>query len=717
MTDTGRLALPDAPVVAEPREVVLTRARRRLGVLGGLLAVSLTGVAARGAQLALDPPDKVLELAAGTRWQTRVHSGRRGTIYDASGGALATSVRGIDVVADPVAMVEDFGLDLADAAAALGRVLDLSPVEVAARLDRPSRYVVLRKNVHPAVADRLREEGWSRKGLILEKTWERYYPLGDAAGHALGFVNHRGEGREGLEGFFDGHLAGDRLRTHRAVARSGAPVEQETRDDRDLAGADVHTTIHRDVQRAVDRALAAMIARHEPVGAAAVVVEVATGRVLAMASVPSFDPNTSASGGVGTAKNNAIMTAVEPGSVFKPFTLAAALDAGATRIDEVIPTGRALVVAGAHLHDDHPHDAVTSAEMVKFSSNIAAAKLAGRVGPDRFDAYLEAFGFGEPTGIELLGERRGQRHPWGAFGPVELATVSYGQGATATVLQLAMATAALGNGGLRMRPILVDRVVKDGVVLLDNPPTPATRAVSPEAARQTLAAMQMVLEPGGTATGTRVPGYTAGGKTGTAYKIVEGTGRYSPTARYAGFIGIAPIEAPVVAMAILVDEPTVGSRYGGIVAAPVFAEAMAEALPALGVRPTQPVADAAAKVPPLLLSAPLPPVRVRWTGEGWEVPDLRGRSVREVLAGFQGTGLVVDVSGTGQLTTQRPSPGGVLAPGERLVVGFEAADEGPRALALRKAPPQGPSRAAPADAPPGGAEPEGSPPLVVSPLP
>jgi cell division protein FtsI (penicillin-binding protein 3) len=654
----------------EPAALVRARARDRVRLVGGALFVLMFGTAARGVHLAVDPDPRTLAIATDKRWAAVSVQGPRGEILDADGDVLAKSVRTPAVFVDPTIMAERVP-DIDATAVDLARILNVDIATVRAALASKGRYVRLARGVHPGVADELRALGLTSKGLIIEENYERYYPQGRFAGQVVGFVDSAGRGVQGVESFFEDRLAGSELVTQHRVNSVGRVLELGDRDDRAMQGMSVHTSIDPDVQRDAERALQGVIDRHAPMWASAVVIEVKTGRVIAMATGPGFDPNDANDVTFDVMRNRGVSDPVEPGSVFKCFTYASALQEGLTTPTEIIETPSPYPIAGAMIRDDHPHGHVTAAEIIKFSSNVGAAKLALRLGSKRLLSYYEGFGFGETSGVQTTAEEAGKRSP-PHVGPVELATISYGQGITATLLQLAMATAALANDGLRMRPILVDEVVDGwGEVRQAWEPTPVRQVVEPETARLVAAAMEHVTDLDGTAPRARIPGYRVSGKTGTAYKVKNG--QYSATARYAVFIGFAPTENPELAMAILVDEPTMGSRYGGVVAAPVFAEVIGPELR----RRNIPV-DATAPLPfestgPGLVSVPVEPqpLVLSWQGEAWRVPDLVGRDLRGVLAALEGAGLDLHIEGSGLLVSQEPAAGAMVAPGASMTLLFE----------------------------------------------
>jgi cell division protein FtsI (penicillin-binding protein 3) len=330
-------------------------------------------------------------------------------------------------------------------------------------------------------------------------------------------------------------------------------------------------------------------------------------------------------------------------------------------------------VSNKTIHDDHPHGVVTLTEVIKYSSNIGSAKLAFKLGPERTLAYLPDFGFSRSTGLNLPGETRGAMRSPNNIKPIELATTAYGHGVTATAVQLAGAVATLANDGMRMEPRLVRAIEnRHGEVIEAYPPREDRRVISVESAKQTVRMMETVTEKGGTGTRARIDGYRVAGKTGTAWKHIDGA--YSSTARIGSFVGIVPAEAPRLAIAVVVDTPTVGSSYGGIVAGPAFSEIGEGALRVLGVAPDPELLEdddlddesTLDDHETEILAATLAP-EMTWTTDGrLRIPDLTGLSLRDALSTVQGAGIALSIQGSGRVLHQSPSPGTALATGDRL---------------------------------------------------
>ncbi|MBX2798742.1 MAG: transpeptidase family protein [Myxococcales bacterium] len=668
-----RIRVPRIAFVVESEEAVRARGSRRLRWLSTLLLVLLAGVGLRNVQLALVPSDRTLRAAAVQRWNTVTLEARRGEVLDRDGHRLATSMATPRVVADPFHIAEEEVPGLANT---LSHILAQPNVDaISARLTRKGRWSQLAKRVHPAAAAQV--EAMDHPGVWVDRPLRRYYPEEGLGAHILGFVDGDGEGKAGVEATFDRDLRGSAVLLQRRRDRHGLSVDDPARAAQPNVGMNVILTMDRAIQHVLEQALADALERSEPRSATAVVVDVRTGDLLAMASAPTFNPNRLDERHE-RRRNRAVQDAVEPGSVLKPFTFAAAIEEGLITPDSPIDCENgAWRVGGEVIHDDTPHRVLSAAEALQHSSNIGSAKLALELGSVRFLAYVDAFGFGKKTGIRLPGERAGVVRSPDRVRTIELATTSYGQGITTTALQLAMATAALGNDGLLMKPRLVSRIEDvHGVPEAVIEPTAVGRVVSRATARQVVDMMVGVTAPDGHAPLGAVPGYTVAGKTGTAQKVVDG--RYGE-ARLASFVAIAPADNPYIAVAVLVDEPSKGSHYGNQVAAPVAAEIIEGALRHLGVPP------AGAARGPLVGDLPAWPAALRkrglvkaaagardlhlaWTGEGWRMPDLHGRLLRETVQTLTLADIGVDASGSGRIVEQRPTPGATLRPGDRVSV-------------------------------------------------
>jgi cell division protein FtsI/penicillin-binding protein 2 len=508
--------------------------------------------------------------------------GSRGRIYDRFGRELATNVVRDSVYAVPRAIQDPEAF-----ARAVAPVLRLPPREVAQRVRRGGYFVWLARQARPEVVSRLR--ALRLDGQIgFEPEPQRTYPAGHLAAHVLGFAGVDSQGLAGVELQYDNTLRGKPgrvLRVRDALGREileGRQVLQQPQD-----GADLVLTLDRVAQHVAERELERTVAQHRARAGAVVVMDVHTGELLALASVPHYNPNRYGDFPEDSWRNRAVAEAYEPGSTLKLAVLAAGMEAGV-----VSPTSRftcpgSLRVPGGHtIREAHgqAHGVVDLSDIVRLSCNVGAAQVGARLGAQRLHRALEHFGFGEPTGVDLPGESPGILRPPSAWSATDPYVVGIGQGVAATPLQVARFVAAVANGGRLVRPHVAAAVREPqaGLRRLVDP-TPAPRVLSPGVAASLLSMMERTVTDG-TGTAAAVEGYRVAGKTGTAQKPSP-SGGYEPGRYVASFVGVVPADRPRVVVLVLVDEPQ-GAYYGGVVAAPAFARIAAQTLWALGIPPS-----------------------------------------------------------------------------------------------------------------------------------
>jgi cell division protein FtsI (penicillin-binding protein 3) len=439
-------------------------------------------------------------------------------------------------------------------------------------------------------------------------------------------------------------------------------------------GHSVALTIDRNIQHVAESELQAAVEKFNARGGMAVVLSPGTGEILAMATAPSFNPNAPARGPAAARKNRSLTDSFEPGSTFKVFTLASALELGAvSTTDRFFCENGSYHYAGKVIHDTHRHGWLTAPEVVKLSSNIGMVKINERMDGNRFYDMIRAFGFGSRTGIELRGEVPGIAPSRSGFeSRLRRATVSFGQGISVTPLQLAAGMAAVINGGKVMKPYLV-REIRDpeGKTVFRGEPRELRRVLSPKTSAQMREILGKVVEEDGTGTQARIKGFLVGGKTGTAQKVEPGSGRYSATKRTASFIGFLPRNDPKLLILVVIDEPR-GQVYGGVVAAPAFNQIAVKTAYYLGIQPTETAALAAAR--PSEPSTPSRVTRVSTarTAGAMVMPDLLGMSMGRVVDIMGGYSVKLSLTGSGVARAQTPDPGAVLVPGTECSVTFTA---------------------------------------------
>ncbi len=658
-----------APLQEDPG-TVRARARDRSLLVSALVFMAYGVLVLRAIPLMLLPDARLQEKAA-VQFQKAVEvETPRGDILSRDGGLLATSVEMPSLFADPSRLppggVDALASDLAD-------LLGVDRDVLARRLaQRKRRSVVIAHRVSPDLIGRAM--ALDPGGVLYkEENWVRYYPSRSLAAQVLGAVGWNNAGIAGVERSLNDTLRGTTYKVVRDQDRRGRALTPGfSLRDRAPAGDTVVLTIDRYIQQVAEEALDQIVERSKPLTATAVVMDVQTGEILALANRPTINLN-KPSRDTSLLQNYAVSYAYEPGSVMKPFVVASAIDRGLTAPGRKMDCeGGRWKVGRSIINDDHPHDVITVSEVIKYSSNICSAKLGFALGAENLMAGLRRFGFASRTGVSLFGEAPGGLRRADTIKPIELATTTFGQGMTANVIQLTAAVAALGNGGARMQPYLVSEIRdRRGNVKRSTRPQRVEQAVSPETAEAMLAMMETVLGPDGTGKRARIPGYTAAGKTGTAQKVVDG--RYSPSARVATFMGVAPAVNPRVAIVVLTDTPTEGSRYGGTVSGPAFSYIGERVLRYLGV-PEDRALDEDEEPPVVeeeVAAAPppeLPPALLWVDGEELMLPSLEGLSMRDALVTLDGAGLRLAFAGSGVVVSQSPAPGERVRPGDRVEV-------------------------------------------------
>ncbi len=509
---------------------------------------------------------------------------RRGKIYDREGEALALSLPAASVYADPRAIAAA-ELDPTFIAADLEPLLDRSMDELMDALTLDTGFVYLGRQLPRAVGDQIRSMRLPGVGVLEEP--QRRYPADGLAAQVVGFAGLDGEGLAGVELWHDDLLAGTpgALRQERApggVAISAAPQEVQP----PVPGEDVVLTIDRALQHHAERVLAEALDTHDAAGGSAVVADVNSGEILAMASAPSFQPEADDVDSY-TRRNRAVTDVFEPGSVNKAITLAAAIEEGVVGADETIHVPEAVNVGGKRFTDStrQPARNLSVTEIMAESSNVGTIRIADELGDDRLRRYLEQFGLGMPTGLGFPGESGGIVPSPDSWYATTRPTVAIGQGVSASLLQVAGVFQAIASGGERVEPRLVRGTVDAQGRLEETGDPERHRVVSADTAAQVSSMLAAVVEDG-TGANAAVPGYRVAGKTGTAQKPSTTSRGYEAGAYIATFAGFAPADDPEIVVAVMIDEPQ-DEYYGGEVAAPVFAELMEFTLGHRRVPPTE----------------------------------------------------------------------------------------------------------------------------------
>ena len=631
-------------------------------------------------------------------------SARRAEIFDRNLNPLAMSV--------PVDSAFAVPSEIADpqmVARLIGKVLDVPPEEIATRIASSHSFAWVARKLPPEKAERI--AAMNLRGIYFQREGERFYPKRELAAHVLGYVDIDEKGLGGIEYSLDTPI---RSKPGKMLILTDAHRRwYDSTDKAPETGSSVVLTLDENIQYIAEKELDQAIHDTQAKSGTVIVENPITGELLAVANWPTFNPNAAKDSTPESRMDRAASALYEPGSVFKIVTLSAAIDQGVTNADEVIDCQHgAIVIAGHRIRDHKAYGDLTVSQVLANSSDVGAIKIGLRLGAPKFYDYIRAFGFGQPTGVDLPGEGRGMLRRLENWTPVSVGSISMGQEIGVTPLQITAAVSTVANGGLLMRPHVV-RAMRRGTQITDSPETQPRRVIK----ETTAATMRRMLEGvvlNGTGKFARLDGYTSAGKTGTAQKFDIATGHYSAHQLIASFVGFAPINTPAMTIYVQLDSP-VGPHEGGMVAAPVFKRVAQQVLAYLDVPHDIPVStetlsagrqrgndqniadvsdfdpqpgdsnalaeNSTSALNPLpssntsKASAGAAPPAIEQTveldeGNGIPVPQLQGKTVREVTEQCMKLGLSPVLVGTGIATAQAPEPGTMIRRGGHITVQF-----------------------------------------------
>ena len=500
-------------------------------------------------------------------------SAARGRIVDRNGLILASSVPAPSLWAIP----KDFAGNPSDQRP-LAKLLGMTPAELNSRLDDSPNFVWLRRQVDEQVAKDVLALGL--KGVHQVREFKRKYPEGEAAAHVVGFTNVEDRGQDGIELAFQKDLAGQHGSRRVIKDRLGRVVEEIGDSVAALDGRDITLSLDSKVQFYAYQRVRDAVAEHKAKAGSVVVLDVASGEVLALANYPSYVPGDRRNLKGEQLRNRALTDTFEPGSTMKPFVVSIALETGRVKPDTVIQTAPGhLTITGSTIRDSHPHGALTVNQVIQKSSNVGTVKMAMQMQPREMWQMFSAVGFGQKPQISFPGAVTGRLRPYKTWRPIEQATMSYGYGLSTSLFQLARAYSVFASDG----ELIPASMLHSPGIGTEAAAAPAQRIMSAQTAQAVRHMLQLAAGEGGTAPKAQVMGYSVGGKTGTAHKQ-EGKS-YAGNKYRAWFVGMAPINHPRIVVAVMVDEPSNGKYYGGDVAAPVFSEVVQQTLRMMGVQP------------------------------------------------------------------------------------------------------------------------------------
>lgn len=559
-----------------------TDPRKKMGTrilfLRGFLILCLGLLGAKSVEVQIFKGDD-LTLKAEQAYSRRLTiQGDRGQILDRNKNKLGTSIDAPNVTADPFQVKQP-----KTTAGKLAKSLGLKKRDLEKKLSRKTRFVILARRISPAQAQAVRH--LNLKGIYLKNDSKRFYPNRSLAAQVIGFTGKEDRGLEGLEYKYNAVLEGSRVKTRVRRDGAGRILDIDKKKRAELRGNAIVLTIDKKIQFLSEQALAQAVKTNRAKSGMALVMRPDTGELLAVAQYPGFNPNNYSDYNRTAYRNRSVTDAFEPGSIMKIFTVAAAIEKGVSPKSIFFCENGKYRIGRFTVHDTHPHDWLSLAQIIKFSSNIGAAKITETIGSKALHHYLTAFGFGTKTLVGSPGESSGILLPYKKWSKIDSGAISFGQGISATCVQIISAISAIANKGRLMKPMLVKKIVSPaGKALKTFEPTVIRQVVSPETAGLVKQMMNQVVQEEGTGVRAAMDGYKVCGKTSTAQKAATGKRGYAKNKYIAAFGGFAPQDTPKLAILVVVDEPK-KEHYGGIVAAPAFKTIMRQSFNYLNIPP------------------------------------------------------------------------------------------------------------------------------------
>ncbi len=630
----------------------------------------------RAFQLQIIEGESLEEKAGRQHVRTHTVPSKRGAILDRNLNELAVSLEVDSIFAHPREM-EDNSIDKVSVAKILSEVLPVKKSILSKSLSSKKGFVWLKRQLDLGAEDRTTLSGL--KGIGMVKEGRRFYPSDSLAANLMGFTGIDSNGLEGIELHFDEDLKGTPIVMKADKDAKGNLLLFEDLEE-SVQGMDLVLTIDKNIQYIAEKALKDAVDKFEAVAGTVIVMEPKSGEILAMATLPTFNPNEFSEHSPYEWRNRAVTDSFEPGSTMKAFLLASVLEDGLFDTDDILYCENGKYdVYDRTFHDTKEHGWLSVGNIIKNSSNIGAIKMSEKLGRRRFHSYLKDFGFGYKTGIGLPGESKGVMAQGKKWSEIKRNTISFGQGISVTSIQLVTAISAIANGGYLMEPRIVKELrTSSGIVASKYNPLVRRRVISEETSKEVTEVLKSVVAPGGT--GVRASeglGFAVAGKTGTAQKVDPEKGGYSKDNFLVSFLGFAPADDPRLAIFVMLDEPKTGVA-GGIAAAPVFREIVKETLPYLGVFPEGLPSEE-------VLGEATPRFVKRDTVDGSRsvkkadsgtvdatstdtVPDFTGKTMRSALLLARVRSMDIDIEGSGRAVSQSLVAGSKIGDGNVTVV-------------------------------------------------
>ncbi len=642
--------------------------RKRLIILGGLFCIIFIAIIARSFHLQILSAKSLQVKAQRQHTAALVVFPERGNIYDRNGEKLAYSIMAKSVFADPSKVRNP-----TEVAAKLAPILNLEKGYIQKRLRQDTSFTWLARKIDQPTVQAI--ESLKLDGIFLIDEPKRYYPNGELAGQVLGSVGLDNNGLSGLEHKYESQLNGSLEGL--AWIRDAKGKKLYPRRERLTAPSDeplnITLTIDRRIQNIVETQLKEAVANKNAKGGIALAMDPRTGEIMAMASEPAFNPNQPDKAAKEKSQIKVIAESFDPGSTFKPFLAAAAMEDGAAKeTDRFFCEKGQYVVADRVIREAQrkSYGSLTLLEVMKYSSNIGSVKLAEKLGKDKFYDYMVNFGFGRKTGIDLPGEAAGILRPSRSWTRVDSATIAFGQGISVTAIQLLTAMSALANNGELMKPYIVKEVFDDERKNVRQfVPTPLRQVVSPAVAKRiTNILTEVVGASDGTGKNARIMNISVAGKTGTAQKFDQRLRKYSSERVKTSFIGYFPAENPKVALLVILDEPR-KDMWGGLASAPVFSSIGSQIVTSLknDIIEAPAASDKMEELRPAIKlklvtsqEIPLESELLKNTVDDNRMPNFRGMTIRDVLKTARQRGIAVTTVGSGWAVHQEPAAGSIL---------------------------------------------------------
>lgn len=638
----------------EDKEKQNRKYRIKIAIIGGLFFLFFCVITLRAYQLQILENSKLIKLAS-LQYKTKlVVNPKRGTIYDRNGEILA-----LDTLVNSVAIHPHLIVDKEAVKNLLTKYFGDGKNDVGKKIASKRKFEWVKRRIPLSVGDEIDRQ--KLKGVEVLQEYRRFYPNKDLAGQLLGAVGYDAKALGGLESDYDKYL---RSELEKQSVQRDARGKFFSPVDEDVITHDLYLTIDKNIQFQVEELLAEGAAEHKVRHGFAIVMEVDSGEILAMANYPRFNPNSYWQFPQAYWANRAVTNLFEPGSTFKTMLVASALESGKVKPTDRFFCENGSYTVGKHVISDHQgHGWLNVREILKVSSNIGVTKIAQKIGKKTFYDFVIKMGFGAKTTPDFSVEASGTIRPYQKWHEVEFSNMAFGQGLAVTGLQMANAYTAVARGGSLLEPRFVKRIVNSqGGIVQEKDKTIVEKILSEKNSNEVKSMLHQVTQPGGTATQAHVNGYLSAGKTGTAQKFNTATGTYEENDYISSFIGFSPKNNPKIVVYVVYDSPSKGGYFGGVVAAPVFKKITEATLPYLGVAPSKEyqLAHVAKKInesknsgssyKELFITAQAK-LRDR------EIPDFKGMPIRQVLQLAEEYDLDLNVSGSGVVVNQLPKPG------------------------------------------------------------